>query len=124
MFSEREDYNSPIYKSWRFRVYSRDGFCCQNCGKKGVVLNCHHIIKHAVAIHLRYVVSNGITLCKECHDMVTGHEEAYEAKFNNIVHLKNISLKEDKKQKKLNQASGNFKNKMPKWRPRNTKLRF
>lgn len=57
------------YKRWRFDVYSRDGFTCQQCGDaKGGNLNAHHILPFASHPLLRTVVSNGITLCKPCHD--------------------------------------------------------
>jgi len=49
------------------------------CNKKGkrVRLNVHHIMKWSSASSLRYDPDNGITLCKNCHDDVTGHEVAY-----------------------------------------------
>jgi hypothetical protein len=38
----------------------------------------HHIRKWASASSLRYEVSNGISLCYNCHKEVTGKEEHYE----------------------------------------------
>ena len=49
----------------RYRVYLRDKFTCQYCGKKKVVLNAHHIILY------RFSKSNDlnilISLCRKCH---------------------------------------------------------
>ena len=65
---EREDTRMyPKYKEWRLEVYQRDGFTCQKCGKVGGVLNAHHIEGYANNPELRTELSNGITLCKDCH---------------------------------------------------------
>ena len=55
------------YQEWRRLVFERDGYTCQKCGKRGGTLNAHHILPYCDFPHMRYVVSNGITLCKECH---------------------------------------------------------
>ena len=55
------------YKLWRAKVFERDGYKCQNCGKVGGKLNAHHIKPWADYPELRYDIDNGITLCKECH---------------------------------------------------------
>jgi hypothetical protein len=34
---------------------------------------------------MRYDVSNGITLCKKCHDVTHGNEEVYEAFFYKLL---------------------------------------
>lgn len=61
--------NSTIYKFWRFRVFERDNYTCQNkgCNQIGGELNAHHIEHFATHKELRFVVSNGLTLCKKCH---------------------------------------------------------
>ena len=58
------------YKQWRRSVFERDGFRCQICSKRSGKLNAHHIKKYAYYPELRYSVSNGITLCEECHKAV------------------------------------------------------
>lgn len=57
------------YDEWRKLVFERDNFTCQKCGSnKGGTLNAHHIESYNSNRELRTTLSNGITLCKECHD--------------------------------------------------------
>lgn len=58
------------YKEWRNSVFSRDGFVCRICGQYGGHLNAHHIKPFSKFPDLRTTVSNGITLCYECHRKV------------------------------------------------------
>lgn len=61
--------HSAQYKRWRFDVFLRDKFTCQNCGDaKGGNLRAHHIKPFAECPELRFVVDNGITLCDICHN--------------------------------------------------------
>jgi len=86
----KRDYHDPVYKDWRIKVYKRDKFCCQMPGcKKKKYLNAHHIRKWASASALRFDVDNGITLCRWCHDKVTGHETYYQSLFQSIVRRNN-----------------------------------
>lgn len=68
------------YKLWRKSVFERDNYTCQECGKKGVYLQAHHIFSKSKLIELNnndydkcikdekmWEVSNGLTLCKICH---------------------------------------------------------
>jgi hypothetical protein len=69
------DYNDPQYKKFRNEVKNRDNRTCKwpscRCKKK---LNIHHILPWAKFPLLRFIVSNGITLCKKHHKVVTGKE--------------------------------------------------
>lgn len=75
------------YKEWRKEVLKKDRFCCQMCGVVGCKLQADHIkpfssivndIKNVFGIEkLReyakqsvalWDVSNGRTMCKECHE--------------------------------------------------------
>jgi 5-methylcytosine-specific restriction endonuclease McrA len=58
---------TPDYINWRAKVFERDSYTCQHCEIRGKVLNAHHIMSFADHKHLRYEVSNGLTLCKKCH---------------------------------------------------------
>ena len=86
----RRNYDDPVYKEWRLRVYKRDKFSCQmpKCkAKKG--LQAHHIRKWSSASTLRYDINNGITLCRKCHKEITGNEQFYESLFMDILKNKN-----------------------------------
>lgn len=112
-YINRPEAEGANYKYWRYAVYKRDGFCCQMPGcqnKKN--LEAHHIVKFASAVNLRYSVKNGITLCKNCHDIVTGREEQYRDKFNQIVASKKI----------MTECRRQFPK--GKYKPRNPRLRY
>lgn len=57
-------------KQWRISVFERDNYTCQICNKKGGIINAHHIKKFSDFLELRLDVSNGITLCKDCHKKI------------------------------------------------------
>lgn len=68
-------WNTTEYKLWRTSVFVRDNFICQGCeirNEKGlgktVQLEAHHILPRRDFPHLTLELSNGITLCKHCHD--------------------------------------------------------
>lgn len=65
--SDGRDRNSAEYRLWRLSVYERDGFTCQSCNERGGKLNAHHIKPWATNPDLRFDVSNGVTLCEDCH---------------------------------------------------------
>lgn len=55
------------YKLWRKSVFQRDNYTCQICFIRGGKLEADHIKEWCNYKELRYEVSNGRTLCKECH---------------------------------------------------------
>ena len=55
------------WKLWRLRVFERDKYTCCKCRKVGGDLVPHHIRLFAYYPNLRFVVSNGVTVCKKCH---------------------------------------------------------
>jgi hypothetical protein len=65
-----EGRRSAEYKQWRRSVFERDNYTCRTCGKRGVCINAHHIKSYAHFPDLRYDVSNGITLCVQCHKAI------------------------------------------------------
>ena len=99
----RRNYDDPRYKSWRKRVYQRDGYKCRwpGCCSGDKRLNAHHIKKWASFPLMRFIVSNGITLCKHHHESIRGKEELYEKFFVDILSqslirkLKDLGLDDD-----------------------------
>lgn len=64
--------NMPQYTEWRSAVYERDQYTCQECGANGKLV-AHHIKQWAHHPDLRFDVSNGITLCNDCHVLKHPH---------------------------------------------------
>lgn len=63
---------SSKYDCWRKAVFKRDNWTCVTCkarsgSGKPVTLNADHIKPFAYYPELRFELSNGRTLCKECH---------------------------------------------------------
>ena len=122
MFKPRPEYETPEYKAWRYAVFARDRWTCQVTGRKGVPLEAHHILPWAQYPHLRYAVSNGITLEKEFHqNVVTGREHEFVAQFKEIVELKQIQREQTGKKTK---RRGEKKRPPPKYRLKNPRTRY
>ncbi len=81
--------------AWRQGVFSRDDYICQRCEQRGGKLNAHHIKSFKDYPKLRYKVSNGITLCVDCHK---------------IEHGKLKKVKKEKKEKKTYSVSFDYAN--------------
>lgn len=65
---ERNRYRA---KMWVKAVKDRDGWKCAECGATDR-LHAHHIKRWKDYPDLRYEVSNGVTLCHECHELAHG----------------------------------------------------
>jgi 5-methylcytosine-specific restriction endonuclease McrA len=127
------DLEDPAYVAWRNSVFIRDSFTCQLTQQKGGHLEAHHIIPWAKDESLRFNVSNGITLSKDAHAMVTGKEAKYQEQFQRIVAMKND---DQRKQDEAGMKAGGktsqtriIKNgmaidKTKKWTARNPRRRF
>jgi hypothetical protein len=76
--------NCEQYKTWRSRVFQRDNWTCQTCGKRGCTLESHHSPKSFSQIFKEndiktfedainclefWDISKGVTLCKDCHNL-------------------------------------------------------
>jgi len=55
------------YKNWRNSVFKKDDYKCSNCNENSTNLQAHHILSWRDNPDLRYIIENGITLCKTCH---------------------------------------------------------
>lgn len=62
----RDMFNGEIRK-WREKVYKRDDYTCQICKIKGYKINAHHLYSWDKYEDKRFDVSNGVTLCEDCH---------------------------------------------------------
>lgn len=68
------------YKKWRAAVLKRDSYKCKCCSYRvRRHLQAHHIQRWVDSPDLRYVVANGITLCKRCHFKMRNNEPAWES---------------------------------------------
>lgn len=52
---------------WANAVKERDRHTCQKCGRNDVRVDAHHIIPWRERLDLAYVLANGLTLCRRCH---------------------------------------------------------
>lgn len=59
--------NWSEYRDWHKSVLCRDGYKCYVCGKIGGRLQAHHVKSFAKYPELRFDISNGVTVCRECH---------------------------------------------------------
>lgn len=55
------------YKTWRSKVFKRDDYTCVICKIRGCRLEADHIKPFALYPDLRFDISNGRTLCIDCH---------------------------------------------------------
>lgn len=56
------------YKTWALAVKNRDNYTCQICNKRnGEELHSDHIKPFSLYPDLRFEISNGRTLCVDCH---------------------------------------------------------
>lgn len=58
-----------VYQQFRSNVLERDSWTCQTCQIRGIELHVHHIKPWAEYPELRYDVTNGVTLCRQCHEL-------------------------------------------------------
>lgn len=59
--------NSAEDRAWRRAVLGRDDYTCQDCGTTIKMLAAHHVKPVMLFPELRVEVSNGTTLCYQCH---------------------------------------------------------
>lgn len=71
--------DSAAYKEWRLKVYKRDGYRCKmpDCLSQSRSIAAHHIYPKKKYPVLQFEITNGITLCKSCHEKTYGKEELF-----------------------------------------------
>ncbi len=64
-----KDSNNPLAIAWRQAIYRRDGWQCVicrvHCRQKNIVA--HHRLGYTDYPDQRYILDNGMTLCRACH---------------------------------------------------------
>ena len=80
------NWDDPAYVEWKRKVKTRDGKRCQwtDCKCKNG-LQVHHILRWSDYPFLRFVVDNGITLCRKHHKFIQNKEDDYIAYFVAIL---------------------------------------
>lgn len=82
------------YRNWREAVFARDKYTCLNCKLRGgwnvelkrrIVLNADHIQPFSLYPQLRFDLTNGRTLCEECHRKT-------ETWGVNLIYLQSVKL--------------------------------
>jgi len=84
-------------EEFRKIVFERDSYTCQICDDDKKPIEANHIKLFSENRQLRFEPSNGITLCKDCHQSIRGKEHELEGIFNTIVSSKHISKKKIQK---------------------------
>lgn len=75
--------------NWRRRVLRRDGkcyFCNTTIDKR---LDAHHIRRKKLYPKMRYLISNGMSLCRRCHNRIRNREEMYAPLLENAIRSHN-----------------------------------
>jgi len=68
---QKAKYRDARWQQKRLRIYERDSFTCQHCGKgpdDSIELNGHHIAYEAGKCPWEYLDHQLITLCQPCHE--------------------------------------------------------
>lgn len=73
------------YKLWREAIFERDDYTCQQCKLKGVYIEANHIKSWAHFPELRFELSNGLTLCRECHKLTDNYKGKNNGKGKQLI---------------------------------------
>lgn len=71
--NHRDKHGCAADREWRVAVFERDEYQCQECGVRGGRLEAHHIQPYKAKPELRYELSNGLTLCIDCHKLTDSY---------------------------------------------------
>lgn len=92
---------SHEYIMWRKAIFNRDDFTCVLCKKRGCSLESHHLIpmrdiirnnniktyEEAMACEDMFDLSNGVTMCRKCHDKTKWKEHEYYNDIKGVINL-------------------------------------
>lgn len=77
LWGEKRPYKTPVERrekhtesfgiAWRKAVFERDNYTCQICKVRGKQIQADHIKPFKYFPELRWILSNGRTLCVPCH---------------------------------------------------------
>lgn len=73
------------WRDWRLAVFERDNYTCQECKARGGYLEPHHIIPVRSNESRLFDITNGITLCRPCHQKTVWKEEQYQDKYMSMI---------------------------------------
>lgn len=81
--------SQALARNWAIKIKKRDDYTCQFCKKRGGFLHSDHIKPWALYPELRYDLSNGRTLCKDCHYKTEtfGGRKIYAENLGNNINL-------------------------------------
>lgn len=79
-FGENNPRLSKEYKEWRLKILKRDGHACVKCGSNQE-LHVDHVKSFALFPELRFEISNGRVLCKNCHMKTESYLKAISRKI-------------------------------------------
>jgi hypothetical protein len=82
--------NSKEYSIWRNSIFERDNYTCKICKVRNKYLEAHHVIGVYEKIDLIFELSNGITMCKDCHLLF--HNKYGRKNFPNITELYSLTF--------------------------------
>lgn len=80
---------SAEYRKWSKAVYTRDNYTCQHCGSTENI-QAHHVKAWKDHPDLRYDVSNGVTVCTDCHKKIHGKKTGNGARHR-VGHCENCN---------------------------------
>lgn len=86
---KNHDRRDAKYRDWQLSVLSRDDYTCRWCRRRGGKLNAHHVLSWRDNHELRYDVSNGVTLCLDCHNKTKQREDSFIDYFTGLFGTSN-----------------------------------
>lgn len=101
--------NSPQCADWHRAVFERDKYTCRVCGDdRGHNLNAHHYRQLADMVHslgiesflqavetpILWDISNGVTLCEDCHVMANAASKLVKFLYGGDYEQRNASVRD------------------------------